>query len=575
MKKRWDLSHLYKSTNAWRKDKKILEEKMNSLKDALESEFKVEKLPLYLRALFDAYELMEPVYCYPRRILDIKDNHEEAGEMMKEALALFDVYLELENKIKKETIAHREDIDLKDEDFSYWSIWIKQLLKKADHVSSDAEIEKQIWSEKLERSNQYTNIMNNLLFPSILVDGEEKEVTLKNVTSLLKSDNEAIRRETYISYMEGYKRIEESVIPLYLKKLKLDIDFAKKSHYKSLSDMKMAEHGLSADFLNTLFDMIDSHIHLAHQYESYRKETSGLKEMHLYDFSTVNSGKSKKYSFKEAYELVRASLSPLGDDYLLKVDELLEKGCFDIYPREHKQKRSSTSLSYKGLPYVMLNFTGDLFNVKTLAHEIGHAMNVEYSKKINRIEYFDIDFLLTEIASHVNEVLFYEYCLTHTNVDKTTIQTNAIDVLKNSLFHQVMLMEFEDTIIKKIENEEEVTALFMNKLYLSLLEKYYGQDVVVDEICQYGWLYIRHYLMQDSYYLYLYSIGTLVGTEIALRILKGEKGLVEKYKKLLAVGNTVTPEEALRIVGIDLYDKEYAENTFAYFDKTVEELKKR
>lgn len=575
MKKRWDLSHLYKSTSAWKKDKQNLESKMNSFKANLEQSFIVEEIPCYLRNLFDLYEIMEPVYCYPRRILDIKDNNEEAQGMMKEALAIFDHYLELENMIKKEIIHHREKIDLDCEAFSYWAIWLKQVLKKANHVSDDANMEKQIWNEKLERTNQYTKIMNQLSFPSILIEGEEKEITLKNVNHFLKSESESIRRQTYASYMEGYKRIEEEVAVLYLKKLKLDIDFAKSCHYENLAGMKMEEHGLKSDFLNTLFAMIDDHIYLAHDFERMRKNASNLSEMHLYDFSLGNVHTTKKYTFKEAYHLVRKSLSILGEDYLLQVDDLLEKGAFDIFPRDHKQKRSSTSLSYKGLPYVMLNFTGDITSVKTLAHEIGHAMNVEYSKGKNKIEYFDVDFLLTEIASHVNEVIFYEYCLKNTDEDQKRVLGDIASELKNSIFQQVMLMEFEDNIIKDLEREKEVTVSSMNSLYLSLLEKYYGKDICVDECCQYGWLRIRHFLTQDSYYLYLYSIGTLVGTEIALRILSGEKGIVEKYKMLLAVGNTMTPEEALNLVGIDLYDKEYAQNTFDYFKKTVKELEKR
>ena len=78
--------------------------------------------------------------------------------------------------------------------------------------------------------------------------------------------------------------------------------------------------------------------------------------------------------------------------------------------------------------------------------------------------------------------------------------------------------------------------------------------------------------MQDSYYLFQYTIGTSLALNISSRILNKEDGFIEKYKKFLSVGNSVSIIDALKIIDINILNSsymEYAYNTLEQYIKTL------
>ena len=103
--------------------------------------------------------------------------------------------------------------------------------------------------------------------------------------------------------------------------------------------------------------------------------------------------------------------------------------------------------------------------------------------------------------------------------EKIYILNNIISSLGNSLFGQVMLTEFEHTVIKKITAGEHINSDTLNSIYFNISKKYNGQDMVYEDNIKYGWSKIPHYVMQESYYLYQYSIGAAIASNISKRIL--------------------------------------------------------
>lgn len=56
--------------------------------------------------------------------------------------------------------------------------------------------------------------------------------------------------------------------------------------------------------------------------------------------------------------------------------------------------------------------------------------------------------------------------------------------------------------------------------------------------------------MQESYYLYQYLIGTAIANYVAYKILNNQDDMKEKYLKLLTLGNSVSINDALKVIVI-------------------------
>lgn len=570
----WNLNHLYKDNESWLKDTKTLEGKLHSL-ESQELILTKENLEAFLRDLTDAYELVEHIYIYPRRLLDLKDNDEVAKDMMNKSINLYNDYLKVEGKFKNTIVENKDIITKIITKDNYWYRYLSIILRKGNHLAN-IDILADYNKEFPNIRSEYLKLINEgISFADVDINGEVVKITKKNYNKLLEDEESENRSKVFSSFMQGYANITNQIWSLYLQKLKLDIKLYKSEGYESLLEKKLFELELNPDTLNNLIKKIKGHVDLMHEYQKLKKEMSGLSEFHTYDNSMISTKISQKLEFLDSVNLVKEALSPLGSEYLNLIDKAVEEGWIEVYPSEHKRSNTSTSICYNGVPYILLNYTKNMIGARNLAHELGHAIHVYYSVKNNKMEYFEFDLFLTEIISKVNEILFNEYLIkaSNDNIVKKDALNNILSSLSNSLFNQMLLTEFEHKVITSLENKESIDVEDLNNIYYELLKEYNGPSLTLDELNKYGWALNTHLVWQDSYYLYQYSIGLALGVSIALKILNKELSL-EKYQELLSVGRSKSIIDALSLVDIDINDENYLDDVLNYFNDKIAMIKK-
>ena len=107
---------------------------------------------------------------------------------------------------------------------------------------------------------------------------------------------------------------------------------------------------------------------------------------------------------------------------------------------------------------------------------------------------------------------------------------------------------------------------------MDLAIKYVGKDVkLVDEL-QYEWSRIPHFY--SAFYVYKYATGLISALAISNKLLSGEKGAVENYKKFLSSGRSLPPVELLKIADVDLTDKKTFDDAFNFIEEILLEWEK-
>lgn len=578
MKTKWDLSHLYVDDKAWTNEYNTLLDKVKNLESLFDSFLDNEKSFLnYLKSKIEIDMLIEKIYCYPRRHLDIDCTLEKYKKMLNDALNLYNQIQILNNKFENKIIDNDKLVIkyLENEELKHYDRYIKLILRRKKHISIVTKGDYTSRLNKIREDYQklFTDAVN---FGEIVIDGEVKQLNRNTYNDLILNAKQENRKIVYDAYTKAYILVNDELTNLYISKLNEDINLSKQEKYASLLSKKLYELELSGNILDELISKINENLSVMHKYNALRKSILGLKDYHVYDSSISICDIPKiNYSLDTSLEIIKNSLNIFGDDYIDLINQMFNEGWVDVYPKDNKRTMSFTCISYSGVPYILVNYNNLVDSSRTLAHEIGHSTHTFYSKKSNPFEYFEFSLFLTEIVSKVNEILVNEYMLKtcESKEEKIYILNNVISSLCNSLFNQMMLTEFEHHVIEKLNKGEIIDSSYLNYLYLTLFKKYNGDSFIYDDNVKYGWSKVPHLIMQDTYYLYQYVIGAGVAINIAYRILNGDDGIIEKYKKFLSLGNRVSIKESLKHLDIDLENGEYVDNSIKVLNKKIDDMK--
>ena len=101
-------------------------------------------------------------------------------------------------------------------------------------------------------------------------------------------------------------------------------------------------------------------------------------------------------------------------------------------------------------------------------------------------------------------------------------------------------------------------------------EKYYGEDMISDPEIAYEWERIPHFY--TPFYVYQYATGFAAAIAISSKILAGEPGIVEKYKKFLSGGGSMDPIDLLKICDVDMSSPEPVKAALEVFKEYLDQL---
>ena len=103
--------------------------------------------------------------------------------------------------------------------------------------------------------------------------------------------------------------------------------------------------------------------------------------------------------------------------------------------------------------------------------------------------------------------------------------------------------------------------------YLKLNQKYFGNEVEMDDLIQYEWARIPHFY--NAFYVYKYATGYSAAAAISDIILNEGP---DDYLKILTTGSSNHPIPLLKIAGVDMSGKEPIERAMKVFRNLVEQL---
>ena len=580
----WRLEDVYENEDLFSQDAERLDARMDefaglqgTLKDGSEALLKVMQLYEEMNQIF------EKLYVYANQ-----RNHEDtanakyqkmSGEMNIVAARLSQVTAWLESEILElDEAVLRQEMELEPELKKYDWFLIQITRKKAHILDKEKEALMARVGELAQTPSNVFAMFNNadITFPEITDEkGEKRKLTVGTFISCMESKDRILRQHAFQALYGEYKQYINTLSAAYYGNAKQADFFAKERHYANAMEEALDGSNIPVSVYQNLIETMKKRLPAMYRYVALRKKLLGYEELYMYDvYVPMVETPEKKYSFEEAKEIVKRALAPLGEDYQALLQKGFDNRWIDVYENEGKRTGAYSWGAYGTHPYVLLNYHGSLNDVFTLAHEMGHALHSWHSDHKQPYLYAGYKIFVAEVASTCNEALLISDLLKRTNdqTERRYLINYFLDQFKGTMYRQTMFAEFEMLTHDIVSQGGVLTAEQLCELYLTLNKKYFGEEMISDPEIAYEWARIPHFY--TPFYVYQYATGFAAAIAISSKILKGEEGIVEKYKQFLSGGSSMDPIDLLKLCDVDMSTPQPVEEALDVFESYLSELEK-
>jgi len=578
----WNLNDFYATEQDW-------ENALQEIRDTVEEVVQYKgKLTTSVENLYDSLNKVDQIYItlsrafgYAKMILDTNMNdslskarYERVYSLMTLAqgkLAFYEPELS-----QLDEAQFREFLNVEPR-LAIYSHKFEKMFRLKNHIlSSDME---DLLSKMNALGGSFRKIyddiaVNDLQFPE--VEGENGETILANESSYrtsMNSSNRVVRENVFRGLLSTYSSHVNSFTSTYLGAVKHNVFVAKTRNYTSALSLAVGQNFIPESVYDNLVATVRKGVPLLHEYIELRRRVMGLDEIHFYDlFTPIVQGEHQTYTYEEAQEMILEALSVLGEDYVDVLRTAFRDRWIDVYPNKGKKSGAYATGAYGVHPYSLLNYSGTLDDVFTLAHELGHVMHRYYSVENQPFVNSQYTIFTAEVASTVNENLLHHYLLKRAknNHEKAMLLSEQLDKIRSTFYRQTFFADFEKQVHELVESDQPITPETLCNLYEGLNRYYHGPDFVIDPELRCEWCRIPHFY--QNFYVYQYATGLSAAISLADQMLTEGEPAIKRYRHFLTTGGSDYSINLLKQAGVDMSTPKPIEDTLANFERTMKEL---
>ncbi len=437
--------------------------------------------------------------------------------------------------------------------------FLERIFAESEYLLSEPE-------EKILNLKSTTSHSNWVKMISGFLAGEERRIVLES----------GVRRTQSFSEIQSLmnsktRRVRDSAADAFNGILCKHVDAAEAELNSVLANKKVDDelrHVSRPDLMRHITDDIDSEVvdsltkAVAERFDIscryYRLKASLLKVKRLkYHERNIEYGAiNTSYPYPHTVRLVRTVFRNLDDSFSSILDRFIENGQLDVYPRKGKMSGAFCAHLLISQPtYILLNHTGRLNDVLTLAHEMGHGINNELIReKQNALNFgtplstaevastFMEDFVLREIVKEADEELRLSIMMMRLNDEVSTI------------FRQVACYRFEQELHQEFRQQGYLSKKEIGRLFQNHMAAYMGDAVEQSPGSENWWIYWSH--IRSFFYVYSYASGLLISKSLQHSVRK-DAAFIAKVRDFLSAGLSDSPKNIFKSLGVDISDSQF------------------
>ncbi len=307
----------------------------------------------------------------------------------------------------------------------------------------------------------------------------------------------------------------------------------------------------------------------------------GKDTLAWYDLlAPVGVGTPRSFSWAETRDFVTETFGSYSDDLATFAKKTFDEGWHDVPPRKGK-RNGAFCMSVDGVQEsrIMHNFGGQLDDVFTAAHELGHAYHNACSFGAGRTPLQDdTPMTLAETAS-----IFCETIVTNAMLERAD-EAEKLAILEQDLLGGTQLVvdidsrfRFEQAVFER-RRERELSVDELSALMLEAQAQTYGDALDAEARHPLMWAHKGHYYSTGrSFYNFPYTFGYLFGLGLYAQYQANPEGWHGRYDTLLSETGMSDAAPLAAQFGIDIEAPDFwrgslkiAEGRVAEYEALVE-----
>lgn len=416
----------------------------------------------------------------------------------------------------------------------------------------------------------------DMSFDNFEVNGKEYPLSFVLFENTYQGEKSTeVRRKAFNAFSKKIKEYENTVSSAYQTQLQKEKIISAMRKFDSVFDYLLFEQKVDRELYDRQIDVIMEKLapHMR-KYAGLIKRIYDLDEVTFADLKvSIDPDYDPKVTIEESKKYIKGALSIMGEDYLNLVMRAYDERWIDFAQNIGKSTGGFCATPYGVHAYILLSWNGLMSEVFTLVHELGHAGHFMLSQQHNNLFNESPSLYFIEAPSTINEMLLTNYLMKQQD-DPRFKRWVLSSMVSNTYYHNFVthLLEaaYQREVYKIIDAGGSVHAQMLSEIKKSILEKFWGDSVIINEGAELTWMRQPHYYM--GLYPYTYSAGLTVATQVSQRILtEGEKA-VKDWKNVLKAGGTKTPVELAKMAGVDITTDKPLLDTIEYIGSLIDQI---
>jgi len=417
----------------------------------------------------------------------------------------------------------------------------------------------------------YSMLTNRLEF-KLEVEGETKTLTRDGLMSYAQSREPNLRAAAYQELYRVYGQEANILAQIYVNRVRdWYNEHVELRHYESPIAVRNVANDIPDAAVEALLEVSRANVGIFQRYFRLKAGWLGMEKLRRYDIYAPLAASDRKVDYKDAVTMVLETFQNFHPTIARHAQRVFEQNHIDSEVRKGKRGGAFCSTVLPSLtPWVLMNYTGRVRDVATLAHELGHAIHSMLAEEHSVLTQHPT-LPLAETASVFAEMLLTEQFL---NVETDALARRellaaAVDDMYATVMRQAFFVNFERTAHAAIINNRSPEEL--HGLYMENLKEQFGDSLEVAPEFQYEWVSIPH-IYNTPFYCYAYSFGQLLVLSLYRRYQKEGEAFKPGYMQLLAYGGSARPEQILQEANIDITSKAFWQGGFDVIKDMIDEL---
>jgi oligoendopeptidase F len=453
--------------------------------------------------------------------------------------------------------------------------WLENLLLQAPYTLSE-EVEQVIRRKDLSGKEAFVQLFDELSSGltyrfTLPEEDQERDVTGEELLALLYHADRELRHAAFATFLQRHAE-QQLVLTSCFNNLLLDHGReADLRGYPDLLTPTCLTSETSPEMVEQMLSVTEANYPLAQRYFELKRRLLGYETMRNTDLYAPVAESSRTFSYEEAQALVLESFAGFATELAQRAERILHGGRVDVAPRPGKSGGAfCMGMTPEEEPFVLLNFTGTLRDVSTLAHELGHAVHYSCSGQQN-LYHYHAPLPLAETASVFGEMLLTRHLLQQDDRHlRIALLCSKLEDMIATTFRQTVLTRFEQKA-HQLRGERLLAADDYCRLWWDENARLFGSAVEMIDEYRWGWSYISHFI-HARFYCFSYVFGELLVLALYRKYQEEGAGFVPGFLELLAAGGSAAPAELVQKLGLDLNDAAFWQNGYDVMDGMLDEL---